>query len=95
MGLGFVSETSTNQSGSAISTYSEGSGAEIFKNTGSSFGTGLQLGFIFPKADQHQAGVSTENSALSAGMFLSRSFRQSVSAFDSNSMFSSSHRVKI
>ena len=50
-GLGFVSETSTNHSSSAISTYSEGSGAGIFKNTGSSFVTGLQLGFIFPKAD--------------------------------------------
>jgi hypothetical protein len=95
MGLGFVSETSKNHSSSIISTCSEGSAAGIFKNTGNSFGTGMQLGFIFPKADQNHAGVSTENSALSAGMFLNRSFRQSVSPFDSNSMFSSSHRVKI
>ena len=93
-----MTETSTNNSSSAISTYSEeGSGAGIFKNTGSSFGTGLQLGFIFPKAENqhHAGGVSTEDSALSSGMFLNRGFRQSISAFDSNSMFSSSRRVKI
>jgi hypothetical protein len=56
-------------------------------NNRESFGAGFQLGFILPKA-------AAEHSAVSSGTLV-REVRQSVTSFDSNSMFSSSHRVKI